>query len=86
MTAALSPIRIEAETRWDAIDLARRLSGHHTYLVQLGDRRWNVCVRPDEEGVDELPAVRATAERWAADRQLEAATLHCGDETFDLFQ
>lgn len=83
MTAALAPIRIEAQTRWDAIDLARRLAAHHTYLVQLGDRRWNVCVRPDE-GADELPAVRAAAERWAADRQLEAARLHCGDETFEL--
>ena len=75
-------IRIEAETRWDAVDLARRLAAHHTYLVQLGDRRWHVCVRADDTG-EELPAVREAAERWASDRRV-AATLRCGGETFEL--
>jgi uncharacterized protein (DUF2252 family) len=82
VTAAVATIRIEAATRWDAIDLARRLASHHTYLVQLGDRRWHVCVRPDAAG-DELPVVRAAAERWAHERRLET-TLHCGDETVEL--
>jgi hypothetical protein len=75
-------IRIEAETRWDAVDLARRLSAHHTYLVQLGNRRWHVCVRPGD-AVQELPAVRAEAEQWAVDRHV-AATLRCGGETYEL--
>ncbi len=63
-------IRIESENRWDAVDLARRLAGRHTYLVQLGDRRWHVCVRVDGD-VDVLVAdVQRIAGEWARDRKL----------------
>ena len=82
MTPLGETIRIVAETRWDALDLARRLSRHHTYLVQLGDRRWHVCVRT-ENAEHELEPVRAVAEGWAVERQLEA-TLRRGGETYEL--
>ena len=82
MSALADTIRIETETRWDAVDLARRLAGHHTYLVQLGDRRWHVCVRADDADL-ELGPVRAAAESWAAERSLEA-TLRCGADTYEL--
>jgi hypothetical protein len=75
-------IRIEAETRWDAIDLARRLDEHHTYLVQLGDKRWHVCVRADDADL-ELPAVQAAAQRWAEERHVEGV-LRCGGRTIAL--
>jgi hypothetical protein len=75
-------IRIEAETRWDAVDLVRRLAHHHTYLVQLGDRRWHVCVRTEDTELD-LGQVRAAAESWALERHL-AATLRFGAETYEL--
>jgi hypothetical protein len=75
-------IRIEAETRWDALDLARRLARHHTYLVQLGDRRWHVCVRTEDADF-ELEPVRAVAEGWAVERRLES-TLRHGPETYEL--
>jgi hypothetical protein len=74
--------RIETETRWDALDLARRLSRHHTYLVQLGDRHWHVCVRTDD-GDLELDPVRAVATGWAVERGL-AATLRRGAESYEL--
>lgn len=83
MTASAGTIRVEAQTRWDALDLAGRLAAHHTYLVQLGDRRWLVCVRCEELDEALLGAVRATAERWAADRQL-ASMLRCGDRSYAL--
>ena len=83
MTPLRETLRIEAATRRDALDLARRLSGrHHTYLVQLGDRRWNVCVRTDDVEL-ELEPVRAVAEDWAVERRLEA-TLRHGAATYDL--
>ena len=75
-------IRIEAETRWDAVDLARRLAHHHTYLVQLADRRWHVCVRAEDTAL-ELGQVRAAAKSWALERDL-AATLRFGAETYEL--
>ena len=82
MTPLGDTIRIEAATRWDALDLARRLSRHHTYLVQLGDRRWHVCVRTDDAEF-ELEPVRAVAEGWAVERSLEA-TLRHGAEAYEL--
>ena len=82
MTPDRETIRIEAATRWDALDLARRLARHHTYLVQLGDRRWHVCVRTDDAEL-ELPPVRAVAEGWALERRLDA-TLRRGGETYEL--
>ena len=82
MTPLGDTIRIEAATRWDALDLARRLSRHHTYLVQLGDRRWHVCVRTDDAEF-ELEPVRAVAEGWAVERSLET-TLRHGAETYEL--
>jgi hypothetical protein len=82
VTSLDETIRIEAETRWDALDLAARLCRHHTYLVQLGDRRWHVCVRTDDAEL-ELGPVRAAAEGWAVDRRLET-TLRRGAETYEL--
>ena len=82
MTSLDETIRIEAETRWDALDLVRRLSRHHTYLVQLGDRRWHVCVRTDDAEL-ELEPVRAVAEGWALERRLET-TIRRGPETYEL--
>ena len=82
MTPLGETIRIEAETRRDALDLVRRLSRHHAYLVQLGDRRWHVCVRTDDPEL-ELAPVRAVAEGWALERRLET-TLRRGTETYEL--
>lgn len=65
-------IRIEAATRWDALDLARRLSSHHTYLVQLADERWHVCVRTDYEEREILDDVREAATSWAVERGVES--------------
>jgi hypothetical protein len=65
-------IRVEAPTRWDAVDLARRLCGLHTYLVQLGDRGWHVCVRCDGPAEELVPTVRDAAEAWARDRNFDA--------------
>lgn len=75
-------ILVEAESRWDAVDLARRLARHHTYLVQLGNRRWNVCVPPDHGLRDGelLASVRDEARRWAGERRLETVLRAGGHE------
>lgn len=81
-SAAADTIRIEAASRWDALDLAQRLKGMHTYLVQLGDSRWHVCVRADP--ADEVvPAVRLAAEQWARDRDV-SAVLRVGERTYEI--
>lgn len=80
MTAqAAETIRIEVESRWDAVDLVRRLSGLHTYLVQLADSRWIVCVR-QSDGADVLPLVRAAAVDWAQQRHVDSVVRVGGAE------
>jgi hypothetical protein len=76
-------IRIEASTRWDALDLARRLEAHHTYLVQLADERWHVCVRAPDEDAEILEDVREAAASWASQRGLEAV-LRVGGREIEL--
>lgn len=74
-------IRIDAGSRWDALELLRRLRPFRTHLVQLNDRRWLVCVRPDRE-LDELEiAVLRTASAWAADRHV-TATVSVADRSY----
>lgn len=72
MSPLRETIRIEASTRWDALDLAHRLEAHHTYLVQLADERWHVCVRAGDEGGEILDDVREAAASWASQRGLES--------------
>jgi uncharacterized protein (DUF2252 family) len=81
--APVETIRIETGNRWDALDLARRLPGLHTYLVQLGNRRWHVCVKPDGEADAVIPVVRRAAEAWAEERHV-CSVLRVGNRTYDL--
>ncbi len=83
VTATAETIRVEVPTRWDAVDLARRLSGLHTYLVQLGDRRWHVCVRCDDGAQALVPIVRATTEQWAKERHVDGV-MRVGDSAVDI--
>ena len=83
MTPGDDTIKIEAASRWDALDLARRLSGFRTHLVQLSDRRWIVCVRQDRD-LDALTVdVLGEVERWVTDRRIEA-TLQLGGRSYAL--
>jgi len=76
-------IRIEAETRWDALDLLSRLSAYHTYLVQLGERRWSVCVRPHDDPERLTREVLVAAHAWAQARGV-ISELRVGDRVYRL--
>jgi hypothetical protein len=50
---AMCAFQIEATDRWDALALAAKLTRYSWYLVELGERRWSVCVRlVDKPGTD----------------------------------
>jgi len=84
MTAApRETVRIESGSRHDALDLLRRLPGRHAYLVQLGDRRWHVCVTADGSTDEMVPELLRTAAEWAAERHV-AAVLRVGDDAYEL--
>lgn len=83
MTVPRETIRIETGTRWDALDLVKRLHGFPTYLVQLGDRRWHVCVRADGGADDLVPELLRTAGQWASERHVDSV-LRVGDRSYEL--
>jgi hypothetical protein len=83
MSSGAETIRIESESRWDALDLLGRLHGLHTYLVQLGDRRWHVCVRPDEDPDALLAELLRTATEWASERDV-SSVVRVGDRSYRL--
>jgi hypothetical protein len=82
-SVAADTIRVEAASRWDALDLVHRLKGMHMYLVQLGDSRWHVCVRTDAPADEIVPAVRRAAEQWARERGVNAV-LRVGERTYEI--
>jgi hypothetical protein len=73
-------VAVETVSRWDAIDLLRRLQAlrtARTYMIQGAPDRWVVYAQPtpraldggDDGGVFE--GMVATIERWLDARQLE---------------
>lgn len=76
-------IAIETESRWDAMELLRRLRTHHSYLVQLGETRWKVCVRPERDVDGILPEVLTAVEEWATERHVESV-VHVGERHYPI--
>lgn len=86
MTRRPTPtIRVDAQSRWDALSLAQLLREKRTYLVQHSPDRWQVCVAVDYDcDVRELTDdVCAIAQRWAELRRIEA-TVRVGERRIEL--
>ena len=66
--------RIETTNRWDAMALARSLTGYRWYLIEPDARHWDVCVPVDEPA--ELPEdLCRRIEAWLCERHLHEATV-----------
>ena len=74
-------ISIETQSRWDAMELLRRLRGHHAHLIQLGEHRGEVCVRPEADLDRTLEQVLAAVEAWASERHAESV-VHVGGRAY----
>jgi hypothetical protein len=70
------PFTVEARNRWDAVALLRLLAGFHPWTIQLGEDRWLVVARADNEDAGD-DAVRLV-DRWALDRGQPAVTATLG--------
>jgi hypothetical protein len=78
--AERSTIRIESESRWDALALARSLSGENWHLLQTGPDRWYVCL-PGRVNVDGLSDdLLRLLRRWLDQRALPATVVHLPGE------
>jgi hypothetical protein len=77
---AATAIEIEVEDRWDALALSEHLIPYHSFLVQLGDRRWVVHARtPGCRGESTDEALQAVDD-WAAVRGPASAVRRIGTE------
>ena len=72
-------VTVEAPSRWDAVDLLRRLQtlrSARTYMIQEGADRWTVHVQPTVSNGDgsAVPSLvedlLASVQGWVADRGL----------------
>ncbi len=57
---------VEAENRWDAVDLTRRLPACRWFMVERDPRRWEVHVRLERAPRRLSSAVVGVVEEWAA--------------------
>jgi hypothetical protein len=76
MARANTTVRIEAPTRWDALDLTHHLPRWRWYLVGHDRDRWDIvvgCEKQRREG-QLMDAVRA----WATRREIDSI-VHLGD-------
>lgn len=74
-------VAVEATSRWDAVELLRRLQALRslrTYMIQNAPERWVVYAQPTVRDADGSAApgvvedTLASVERWLVDRGLQA--------------
>lgn len=65
-------IRIEARTRWDALDLARSLPQCDWYMVAVAPERWDVCIRTGPSRETLVADLLEAARQWASRRDVES--------------
>jgi hypothetical protein len=67
---------VEAGNRWDAVALLRLLASYHPWTIQLGEDRWLVVGRADDDTA-QADALRLV-DRWAVDRGHEGVSATMG--------
>jgi len=70
-------LRIESESRWDALALTCKLARYHWFLVEPDSEHWDVYVPLADERCDELP--RDLHERivdWLNEREINEVAVH----------
>jgi len=63
----MTAFSLQAESRWDAVDLQRHLGSYSPWLLELSRGRWYVRGSVEPDAVADLKDV---LERWAAARRL----------------
>lgn len=78
-------VRIESESRWDALALTQRISAYRWYLIQPQHDRWWICLEFDnEEGISLSADLLERVRGWLHDRQLPAAVVHANDGDYTI--
>jgi hypothetical protein len=77
---AATAIEIEIDDRWDALALSEHLIPYHSFLVQLGDRRWVVHARAPGRRGESIDDALQAIDDWAVEREPASAVYRVGPE------
>lgn len=66
-------LRVEFDSRWEAMALTRELGGRRWFMFEPDGRHWDVCL--PLTGGRRDPVLRQTVERWLEDRKISAAVI-----------
>lgn len=77
---AATAIEIEIDDRWDALALSEHLIPYHSFLVQLGDRRWVVHARAPGRRGERIDDALQAIDDWALEREPANAVYRVGKE------
>ena len=70
-------LRIESESRWDALALTRRLDHYHWFLVEPDFEHWDVYVALRGESRAEFPLdLRQRIVDWMNERDIGEVAVH----------
>lgn len=73
-------LRIESESRWDALALTRKLDRYHWFLVEPEPEHWNVHVALATERCDEIPHdLHERIVDWLNERKIDEVAIHTDD-------
>jgi hypothetical protein len=77
-------LQVESDSRWDALALARRLTGYRWYLVEPSARRWEVRVALDTTAAGVPADLGTRIAGWLEERQLPPATIRSGGVAYTI--
>jgi hypothetical protein len=70
-------LRIESESRWDALALTRRLDRYHWFLVAPDPSHWDVYVPLGDEPRPQLPGdLQERIVDWLNEREIDEVAVH----------
>jgi hypothetical protein len=85
MRSEMPTLRIESDSRWDALALTRKLARYHWFMVEPDLEHWDICVALSDDVRDDVPRdIRKSVLDWLNERHLERATIHCPSAAFVL--
>lgn len=84
MGAIVVTLRLETNSRWDALALARDLSRYHWYLIEPDAEHWDVYIRVDGQPSELPDDLLKRLQSWLKERNLPEATIQGADSTFSL--
>jgi uncharacterized protein (UPF0218 family) len=80
----MNTLRIETESRWDALALVEKLPRHRWHLVEPDAHSCDVYVTVAEEATDLPGDLVESIEHWLREREVEKVTVRGEERTYSV--